>query len=226
MNESLFNNEKIVLTDMNGFIVSLFMSVIAGILVAIIYKCSTKGYTYSFMRTLLVIPAITCMIIIIVNGNIGTGIAVAGAFSLVRFRSKQGTAYEIGIIFFAMSIGMVVGTGYYYLSIIYILFLGIILILFNKVIIRKGGRKYKILRITIPENLNYSDVFKEILYKYTIDFNLSSVRTCNMGSMFKLTYIVLLKTEDSEKELIDVIRCRNGNLEIQISDSTFEEDNL
>ncbi len=165
------------------------------------------------------LPAVVCVVIMMVNGNIGAGVAVAGAFSLVRFRSVPGTAKEIGTIFLAMGAGLIAGMGYLAYAALFSLILGLVGILCHKFSFgeKRGACKDKTLRITIPEDLDYTHVFDDLLNQYTTAFEVVSVKTTNLGSLFKLTYNVTLKNVAEEKELIDALRCRNGNLEISMS---------
>ena len=153
-----------------------------------------------------------------VNGNVGTGVAVAGAFSLVRFRSVPGSAKEIGAIFLAMCSGLVAGMGYIAYALLSAVILGAAMLVYNGMDfgITKKLVRYRTLHITIPEDLDYSGVFDKILKKYTSDYEVVQIKTTNMGSLFKLTYNLTLKDSEKEKELIDELRCRNGNLEISI----------
>lgn len=176
-------------------------------------------YTKSFVATLALLPAVVCVVIMMVNGNVGTGVAVAGAFSLVRFRSVPGSAKEIGAIFLAMGTGLVVGMGYFGYAFLCALLLGLVSALYSRLDFgtKKRNAMYKTLHITIPEDLDYTDVFAPILKKYASEWELIMVKTTNMGSLFRLTYDLKLKSPDKEKEMIDKLRCRNGNLEITIS---------
>ena len=165
------------------------------------------------------LPAIISVIIAMVNGNIGTGVAVAGAFSLVRFRSIAGTAKEICAIFLAMGTGLIAGMGYIGLAAIFTVALSLVLAVSNRLDLgtKRNSDKFKSFRIMIPEDLDYSGVFDELFKDYTSSCELVNVRTTNMGSMFRLTYDVTLKDASKEKELIDKIRTRNGNLEVNVS---------
>lgn len=186
-----------------------------GLILTGTYMYGTK-YTKSFVATLALLPAVVCVVIMMVNGNVGTGVAVAGAFSLVRFRSVPGSAKEIGAIFLAMCSGLVAGMGYLTYALLSALLLGGMMLLYNRMDFgtRKHGLRYKTLHITIPEDLDYSGVFDQILKNYTTDYEVVQIKTTNMGSLFKLTYNLTLKDPAKEKELIDALRCRNGNLEI------------
>ena len=171
-------------------------------------------YNKQFVATLVLLPAIVGAVISIVNGSVGTGIAVMGAFSLVRFRSIPGTAREIGFIFFAMAVGLATGMGYILYAAVFSILVGVAsLVLFNsKFGESKEARKQ--LRITIPESLDYTGLFDDLFAEFTLSHKLKRVRTTNMGSLFQLSYDIVLKDENKEKELIDQLRCRNGNLDI------------
>ncbi|MBQ9944791.1 MAG: DUF4956 domain-containing protein [Clostridia bacterium] len=176
-------------------------------------------YTKSFAITLLILPAVVCAVIMMVNGNVGTGVAVAGAFSLVRFRSVPGTAKEITMLFLAMGAGLICGTGHLAFAVLYTLVLGLVFLLCNQLPLASGKKSllYKTLTITIPEDLDYSGIFDDLFKTYTREHSLIRVKTTNMGSLFRLTYHITLKANISEKQFIDELRCRNGNLEISMS---------
>lgn len=180
---------------------------------ALIYD--RKLCSRSFLVTLALLPAVVCVVIMMVNGNVGAGVAVAGAFSLVRFRSVPGTAREIATLFLAMAAGLICGMGYLGFALLFSLILGLVMYGLNHFAFPQKHPQ-KILRITIPEDLNYSDVFDDIFTSYTSTYNLISVKTSNMGSLFKFQYHVTLKDDTTEKAFIDALRCRNGNLEIAL----------
>jgi hypothetical protein len=199
------------------FMLCVGCSLAIGLVLALMFMYRTR-YTKSFVATLALLPAVVCAVIMMVNGNIGTGVAVAGAFSLVRFRSAPGTAKEIGAIFTAMGAGLIAGMGYLAYAAIFALLIGGIGMLYTAVDF--GGSKgslNKTLMITIPENLDYTDVFSDIFEKRTKSCELVKVKTTNMGSMFRLTYDITLASAADEKDMIDELRCRNGNLEISLS---------
>ncbi len=184
-------------------------------------------YTKSFVVTLALLPAVVCVVIMMVNGNVGTGVAVAGAFSLVCFRSVPGTAKEMTTLFLAMGAGLIAGMGYLGFASVFTPTMCIAFLAYHRLDLgsRKNAALYKTFTITIPENLDYSHVFEDIFSAYATDTNLVRVKTTNMGSMFRLTYNVTLKDPGREKEMIDCLRCRNGNLEICVScqDTTVAE---
>ena len=171
------------------------------------------------MVTLALLPAVVCVVIMLVNGNVGTGVAVAGAFSLVRFRSVPGTAKEICALFLAMGSGLIAGMGYLGFAVLFTVVMCAMFLLYNRLDLgaKRNAAAYKTVTITIPEDLDYTGVFEDIFESYTISHELVCVKTTNIGSLFRLTYQVTLRDVRREKEMIDKIRCRNGNLEIAVS---------
>ncbi len=216
--KGLFDTDLTKVISIGDFLLCVGFSLFLGILMAFAYMYKTR-YTKSFVITLAVLPAVVCVVIMMVNGNVGTGVAVAGAFSLVRFRSIPGTAKEIGALFLAMGAGLIAGMGYIGFSFLFTVVLSVIFMLYNTLDLgtKKNSQRYKSIRIVIPEDLDYTGVFEEVLADYTASSELVKVQTINMGSMFRLTYEVVLKSPDREKELIDQLRQRNGNLEITVS---------
>lgn len=215
---SIYESQTAVSISFADFATSFAVSIALGLLIAAAYMYNTH-YTKSFVATLAMLPAIICVIIMMVNGSVGTGIAVAGAFSLVRFRSVPGTAKEICAIFLAMGTGLITGMGYLGLAAVFSAVLSLAIILLNHIDLgsKKNADRYKSIRIVIPEDLDYTGIFDDLFAEYTNSCELVNVRTTNMGSMFRLTYDVTLKDPAREKELIDKMRCRNGNLEINVS---------
>ncbi len=213
---SIFNTTQTTTIQFSHFFLCVLTAITLGILMARMYAYKTKC-TKGFILTLAVLPLAVAIVIIMVNGSVGAGVAVAGAFSLVRFRSVPGTAKEISAIFIAMCAGVTIGMGY----IVYAILFAVIASGFSTVLsVTKFGElseNARVLSITIPENLNYTEVFEEVMNKYTFEHSLLSAKTTSMGSLFKLRYDVELKDISFEKDFIDELRCRNGNLEIAIS---------
>ena len=216
--KGLFDTELTTVIGIGDFLLCLAVSLVLGLALSLAYMYKTK-YTKSFVVTLALLPAVVCVVIMMVNGNIGAGVAVAGAFSLVRFRSAPGSAHEIVTIFLAMGAGLVVGMGYLAFAVLFTAIMCVIFLLYNRISlgIKKSDAVYKTVKITIPEDLDYSTVFDDIFAEYTTENELVRVKTTNMGSMFRLTYNITLRDRLKEKEMIDRLRTRNGNLEIMIS---------
>ena len=222
----LFDTDMTRTIGIEQFLLCIVCSLVIGIILAVAYMSHAR-YTKSYIMTLAVLPAIVCVVIMMVNGNIGTGLAVAGAFSLVRFRSVPGSAKEIMMLFLAMGTGLLTGMGYIGFGFVFAVVMSMVIALYHRFDfgVQKNALRYKTIRITIPEDLDYSDVFDKVFAVYADTYELVRVKTVNMGSMFRLTYNLTMKKNASEKEMLDMLRCRNGNLEITISkqDNSVEE---
>ena len=207
--------KTVLVTD---FLMCIGAALAAGLILALVYTFRTR-YTKSFVLTLALLPAVVCVVIMMVNGNIGAGVAVAGAFSLVRFRSVPGSAKEITMLFLAMGAGLICGMGYLGYALLFTVLMALISLVYNRLDFgtRKNTSRYRTLNITIPEDLNYTDVFDSVLSEYASEWELIRVKTTNMGSLFRLTYNLTMRSGVNEKEMIDSLRCRNGNLEISLS---------
>ncbi|MEA4824516.1 MAG: DUF4956 domain-containing protein [Clostridiaceae bacterium] len=227
MPESLFASILSTATGLTftSYAFCMLTALASGALIAFVYRYRTTC-TKSFLITLAMLPAIVGAVILMVNGNLGAGVAVAGTFSLVRFRSVPGTAREIGAIFLAMAAGLAVGMGYLGFAILFTLLLCVIYLVYTHIGFRedKNAAFHKILRITIPEDLDYTGVFDDIFTEFTSACELTAVKTTNMGSLFKLTYQITLRDPKREKDMIDKLRCRNGNLEISSSREVTESE--
>lgn len=213
--QGVFDTDLTAVIALSDFLLCVGISLLIGLLLCAMTMWRAKS-SGSFAVTLALLPAIVCVVIMMVNGNVGAGVAVVGAFSLVRFRSAPGSAREIGGIFIAMGAGLIAGMGYLGYAALFSLILGGVTMLYTAVHLGEGGR-YKTLHITIPEDLDYTGVFDPVLKEYTSDYALKQVKTTNMGSLFKLTYDLTLREPDKEKAFIDELRRRNGNLEISVS---------
>lgn len=210
---------------LNALLLCTACSLVLGLAVAGTYMFRNK-YSRSLAVTLVLLPALVQVVIMLVNGNIGAGVAVAGAFSLVRFRSMPGNARDIGSLFFAMTLGFITGMGYLFYAFVLLLVLGGAGLLLTLVKFGAGKAEPRVLRITIPENLDYDGLFDEVFEKYARSFELEKVRTVSMGSLFELTYSIQLKASSVPKAFIDELRCRNGNLSIFISREQQEREEL
>lgn len=190
-------------------------AVILGLVIALLYKLSGSAvHIGSFAVILAVMPLLVTAVIMIVNGNLGTSVAVLGAFGLVRFRSAPGTAREIGFIFFAMAVGLAVGMGFLSLAVLLTIVIGLMLLVLEKMHFDNDNSRERELRITIPENMNYNRIFDDLFQAYTKQARLERVKTTNMGTMYELSYRVEMRSPEKEKEFMDELRCRNGNLSI------------
>jgi hypothetical protein len=200
---------------LSAVLVCTAVSLALGLAAAGVYMFRNR-YRQSFVVTLVLLPAIVQIIVMLVNGNIGTGVAVAGAFSLVRFRSVPGSARDMGSLFFAMAIGFVTGMGYLFYAVLFSAIIGAASLLLSVSRFGQEGRDVRALKILIPENLDYDSLFEDVFAKYTTSFELNRVKTTNMGSLYELTYLVRLKSASLPKAFIDELRCYNGNLSITL----------
>lgn len=212
----VFESTTTTAVDVGGFLICMVVALLIGVFLAWGYTMQGK-YSKSFVTTLAVLPAVVSMVIMMVNGNVGTGVAVAGAFSLVRFRSVPGTAKEMGTIFIAVGSGLAIGMGYVGLAVVFTLLITAFSALLGMTGFGEDDKLRRTLNIVIPEDLNYTDVFDDLFGMYTKSCSMNYVKTTNMGSLFKLSYDIELKTDGIEKSFIDELRCRNGNLEITIT---------
>ncbi len=214
----IFDTDMTQVISVSDFLLCVGSALVIGLILAWCYTFRSR-YSKGFVATLAMLPAVVCVVIMMVNGNVGTGVAVAGAFSLVRFRSAPGSAREIGAIFLAMGTGLVAGMGYLGYAFLCAILLGGVSILYGQLDFgsKETASLYKTLTITIPEDLDYPGVFDPILAEYARQQELVQVKTTNMGSLFRLTYHLTMHPGADEKALMDKLRCRNGNLEITMS---------
>ena len=217
MFESIFATTGTTSVELGPLMVSVMVSLVLGFVLALAY-CFRNRHTKSFVLSLAILPAIVCVVIAMVNGNVGAGVAVAGAFSLVRFRSAPGSARDIAFIFLAMCVGLVSGMGYMVCAAVVTVVLCAIIMAYQAISVGPLGESAdRSLRITVPEDLDFSDLFDDILDHYTTYHELVTVKTTNMGSLYRLVYNVGMRDLSQQRALIDELRCRNGNLEIAIA---------
>ena len=210
---SIFSEAVSTITTANC-LVCMGTAIVLGILISVTHKLTTKT-TVNFLLTLSLLPLLVFAVILLVNGNLGTSLAVAGAFSLIRFRSMAGTSKELISVFWAMAVGLALGMGYVIFSVVITLIVSAIMFISSKIINRKDLEERK-LKIIIPENLDYEEIFNDIFEKYLNKSELEKVKTTNMGSMYELQYMVSLKNGVNQKEFLDEIRVRNGNMLVMI----------
>lgn len=222
----IFDSDLVQTITLSQFLLCVGVALAVGLFLAVTYSYKTSS-SKSFVVTLAILPVVVCVVIMMVNGNVGTGVAVAGTFSLVRFRSAPGTAKEIGAIFIAMGAGLMLGMGYLGYAVLFAVIVSLCTLIYNQS--RFGEKKNsldKTVTVTIPEDLNYTHVFDDIFEKFTQNHVITKVKTTNMGSLFKISYNLRLKDMSLEKDLIDEIRTRNGNLEITVSPLQTVENGL
>ena len=209
----MFNSVIPNAMTLSAFLMCIFAALVLGVLTALVFSFRNK-HSGSLILALAVLPPIVTMVIMMVNGNIGAGLAVAGTFSLVRFRSAPGTAREICGLFMSTAIGITCGMGFIGIAAVFFLVMAVFLIALSVFRFGETAASSRQLKITIPENLDYDGLFDDIFEKYTSRHELVRVKTTNMGTLYELTYTINLKTPEVSKQFIDDIRCRNGNLNI------------
>lgn len=207
--------ESLTLTNT---LIILVVSIILGLIISISYMKTSKEevVTSGFAITLIMLPAIISIIILLVGNNVARAFSLAGAFSIIRFRSEPKDPKDISYIFFTLAVGLSAGMGYILYAILFTIILCLIMFVLKFINYAESDKSCLELRITIPENLNYENVFDDVLKKYTSSWKFKKVKTKEFGSLFEITYIVVMKNEN-QKKFIDEIRCRNGNLGVILS---------
>ena len=195
------------------FLTCLLGALVLGVLTALVFSFRSE-HSGNLPFALVLVPPIVTLVIMMVNGNIGAGLGVAGAVSLIRFRSAPGTARELSGLFTGTAIGLACGMGYVGIAALFFLVVAVTVLALTLLRFGEKSRSYRHLRITIPENLDYDGLFDDLFEKYTYDHELQKVKTTNMGTLYELSYNIHIKGGDVPKEFLDELRCRNGNLNI------------
>ena len=207
--------ESVISVEMTplSFLLCTGTSLILGLLVALCFSFRTQ-FTKGFAVTVAIIPAVVQIIIMMVSGNIGAGVWVAGTFSLIRFRSEVGSARQIGALFLAVALGIICAKGYLLMAVLFFLFVTAFYLVLTLVNFGEKRNPQRDLRITIPESLDYEGIFDDLFSTYTNAHSLDRVKTTNMGTLYELRYTITLKDETKVKSFLDEIRTRNGNLTV------------
>ena len=197
----------------SAFLICVMAALVLGLLTALVFSFRSE-HSGNLPFALVLVPPIVTLVIMMVNGNIGAGLGVAGTFSLIRFRSAPGTARELSGLFTGTAIGLACGMGYVGIAALFFLIVAATVIVLTLLRFGENSRSFRQLKITIPENLDYDGLFDDILEKYTTSHELAKVKTTNMGTLYELNYHIHIKGSEVSKEFIDELRCRNGNLNI------------
>lgn len=213
--KALFTSVIVTSIDAKSFMLCSLASVIIGAFVAFAYTYKSKS-SKNFTITIALLPLVVQVVIMLVNNSLGAGIAVAGAFSLTRFRSVPGSAKEICAVFATMAVGLATGMGFIGVGAIFAVIMILLNLLYSAVLFNQKRPQSQTLKITVPEGLDFYTLFDDLFEKYTSENELTKVKTTSMGSLYQLTYNVTLKDETQQKAFIDDIRCRNGNLDISL----------
>ena len=205
------------------YLICMLAAGVCGAITALVLSRESSS-SRSFLLSLVVLPIVVATVIVMVNGNVGTGIAVAGAFSLVRFRSAAGRARDISAIFLVMTAGLACAAGYVAIALLFTVISSGIILLLSK--IRMGCDRTVELHITVPESVHFADAFDDLFRQYTNSWKLLKAKTSNMGSLYKLNYQIEMKDPSAVQSFMDDLRCRNGNLEIAFLNAVEEGDEL
>lgn len=202
-----------------SIITTIGVAFILGVFISFVYMKTHKNgvYTQSFVLTLVMLPIIIALIILLIGSNVARAFSLAGAFSIIRFRSSMGDPKDIAYVFFTMAVGLALGVGFVAYAVIFAIILCMLMFILYKLNFGGGKEQTKMLKIMVPEDLDYTGAFDDIVDKYTSSANLTRVKTTDLGSLYELTYDVMMKKDLSEKNFIDELRCRNGNLNIVLS---------
>lgn len=207
---------------LNAFLICEFAALILGLLNAFLFSFRSRS-SRSYALTMAILPPVVTIVIMLVNGNIGAGLGVAGAFALVRFRSFPGTAKEIAGLFLSVAIGLACGMGFVGIAAIFFAIMAALILALTLLRFGESSATYRLLKITIPETLDYDGLFDDLFEKYTSQHELIYVKTTNMGTLYELCYEIHLRSVNSIKPFIDDIRCRNGNLNVMCSKESNKE---
>ena len=222
MFNSIFDSTTTGLSITTGLICA-GVALLLGVIIAITHM-KTSQTTKGFLTTLATLPLLVMAVMIMINGNLGTSIAILGAFSLIRFRSIQGRAKDLLSVFFAMMVGLACGMGHVLFAVVITIISVIAIVFFTYTHFLEPNKKQRVLKIMVPEDLDYEEVFDEIFAKYTSRVDLVQLKTMNMGSLYKLTYDITMKNGVKEKEFLDEIRIKNCNLKVLLSHPCMEEE--
>ncbi len=220
---SIFNSILAGDFSVGIYLICLLFAGICGAVTALVFSRESSS-SRSFLLSLVILPIIVATVIVMVNGNIGTGIAVAGAFSLVRFRSAAGRARDISAIFLVMTAGLACAAGYVAIALLFTLISSAVILLLSNVKLRSD--RLAELHITVPESVHFADAFDDLFREYTKSWKLLKAKTSNMGSLYKLNYQIEMKNPAAAQSFLDALRCRNGNLEIALLNAAEEGEEL
>jgi uncharacterized membrane protein YhiD involved in acid resistance len=219
MLDSLFNaaTTDTTLTFTHAVLTIVVSFLLGGIISLTYMKTSKQAYSQNFALTMILIPSIIAIIILLIGNNVARAFSLAGAFSIIRFRSAPGDPKDIAYVLFTMATGLACGVGMYGYAILFTVILCGLMLLLDK--IRFGAKRstQKLLKIMVPEDLGYEEAFNEVFQQFEVGYELKKVKTTELGSLFELVYVISMNEATSQKELIDALRCRNGNLNITLS---------
>lgn len=198
-------------------LLTIGVAFILGAIISITYMKTQPGYTQSFTLTMVVLPVIVAIIILLIGSNIARAFSLAGAFSIIRFRSAPGDPKDITFVLFTMAAGLACGVGAFGYALLFTIALCLLMVLLNKFKFGVKQTAQKLLKVTIPENLGYEEAFDALFKSFNIGYELKKVRTTELGSLYELVYLITMDAATNQKEFLDALRCRNGNLDISLT---------
>lgn len=218
MLDSLFNIslESAELTFANVML-TILISVAIGLAISYTYMKTNPGYSQGFILTMVLLPVVVSIIILLIGSNIARAFSLAGAFSIIRFRSAAGNPKDITFVLFTMAAGLACGVGAFGYGMIFTLILCALMVVLH--VFKFGVQKseQRLLKVTIPENLSYEEAFEEVFTQHNVQYQLQKIRTTELGSLYELVYQVTIHPRTNQKEFLDDIRCRNGNLDLTLT---------
>lgn len=227
MFESLFNTTTVhtsisLITAMLTIVVAFLL----GGIISLTYMrtCEKNSYSQNFSLTLVLIPMVIAIIILLIGSNVARAFSLAGAFSIIRFRSAPGDPKDIAYVLFAMAAGLACGVEFYGYAVLFTTILCVIMLILNFFNFGRKNFSQKLIKITVPEDLDFEGAFDEVFQRFTDSYQLIKVKTIDLGSLYQLVYTVTIDYKTNQKELLDALRCRNGNLNITLALSGDEKE--
>ncbi|MGO4369888.1 DUF4956 domain-containing protein [Paenibacillus sp. 2TAB19] len=217
MIESLFAASTATELTLTDALLTIFISIVLGTMISVTYMKTQTGYTQNFALTLIVLPIIVAIIILLIGSNIARAFSLAGAFSIIRFRSAPGDPKDIAFVLFTMAAGLACGVGSFAYAVLFTVVMCALMFVLKA--IKFGSKKstQKLLKVTIPEDLGYEEAFEELFHMFDIPYELRKVRTTELGSLYELVYAVTIDHLMNQKEFLDAVRSRNGNLDVTLT---------
>ncbi|KOY14407.1 DUF4956 domain-containing protein [Paenibacillus xylanivorans] len=219
MLDSIFSS---ALTDttltFSNAILTIGLAIIMGVIISLTYmKTNQSTYSQSFTLTMVVLPVIVAIIILLIGSNIARAFSLAGAFSIIRFRSAPGDPKDIAYVLFTMASGLACGVGAFGYAVMFTIILCVLMFVLSRFNFGEKKNQQKTLKVTIPENLSYEEALDEVFHKFNVVHELKKIRTTELGSLYELVYNVTIHESVNQKEFLDMIRTRNGNLDISLT---------
>ena len=225
MLDSLFYTTAEDTITLTALLAAIGGSLVLGLVISLVYRWTHKseGYAGSFIVTLIMLPTIISVLILLIGSNVARAFSLAGAFSLIRYRSAPGDPKDIAYVFFTLAVGLACGMGFIPYAVVFTAIMCLVMIILQYTKFGQAKSSHMQLTITVPENLNYQGLFDDVLNEYTDSWKMKRVKTSDFGTLFDVVYNIHLKTSADQKKFIDELRCRNGNLTIALTMKEFEE---